>query len=315
MPPGLLRWLCGIALVISASHAKAQCALPFTLANGQPADAAKLMANFNAIAGCIAPGGSTNAIQYNTGSGLGGVGPLSNGQLFIGSTGNPPAAQTLTAGSGIAIANGPGSITISATVPGPAGLYHQMMSATPTSASTGLTTWLNQGSSAVADSAVGVAMNSPSSGSTINIAGRFKPAPTAPYTITALIAATRNSASGAAVGLGWYDGAAKLHLLGYAVSGTTPILLVQRWNSTSSLNSTDFTSASNAFAQPIWMRIKDDGTNVSFAFSHDGASFLTVYSVAKSSGFLGASGYNNVIFFNDPRGGQTIGTLMSWTQE
>ncbi len=52
------------------------------------------------------------------GSGVGAVteiGPLTNGQLPIGSTGNDPVAATLTPGSGIAIANGAGSITISAT--------------------------------------------------------------------------------------------------------------------------------------------------------------------------------------------------------
>jgi len=37
----------------------------------------------------------------------------SNGQLMIGSAGNDPVAATLTAGAGISIANGAGSITIS----------------------------------------------------------------------------------------------------------------------------------------------------------------------------------------------------------
>lgn len=40
---------------------------------------------------------------------------LSNGQIFIGSTGSSPVAATLTAGSGISITNGAGSVTISST--------------------------------------------------------------------------------------------------------------------------------------------------------------------------------------------------------
>lgn len=40
---------------------------------------------------------------------------LTDGQLFIGDTGNPATAATLTAGTGINIANAAGSITISAT--------------------------------------------------------------------------------------------------------------------------------------------------------------------------------------------------------
>lgn len=43
------------------------------------------------------------------------LGPLTNGQLAIGSTGNDPSAATLTAGTGISITNGAGSITISGT--------------------------------------------------------------------------------------------------------------------------------------------------------------------------------------------------------
>lgn len=41
--------------------------------------------------------------------------PLTNGQLAIGNTGNDPTAATLTAGTGISIANASGSITISST--------------------------------------------------------------------------------------------------------------------------------------------------------------------------------------------------------
>jgi hypothetical protein len=94
----------------------AQCAVPNTLTNGQTADATQVMANFNSLVSCInsAPAGSTNAVQVNAGSGsFGAVGPLTNGQLVIGSTGGAPQAANLTAGSGISITNGSGSITIS----------------------------------------------------------------------------------------------------------------------------------------------------------------------------------------------------------
>lgn len=43
------------------------------------------------------------------------IGPLTNGQILIGSTGLDPVPATLTAGAGISIVNGAGSITISAT--------------------------------------------------------------------------------------------------------------------------------------------------------------------------------------------------------
>lgn len=43
------------------------------------------------------------------------LGAATNGQIPIGSTGNPPVLNTLTAGTGITIVNGPGTITINAT--------------------------------------------------------------------------------------------------------------------------------------------------------------------------------------------------------
>ena len=309
--------LCAVVGVLAAAtDARAQCVLPHNLTNGQPADAAQVMANYNAMLACLTPGGSTNAIQYNAGSGnLGGVGPLLDGQLVIGSTGNAPQAQTLAAGTGIAITNGPGSVTI-ATTASASGLYRQVMSATPTSASTGLTNWLNQGTAIVSDSPVGVTIDAPSVGTAVSLVGRYGAAPTPPYTIKALLSVTRNTNSYNGVYFGWYDGTAKLHIMQYqSVNGGASAIGVGRWSSATAYVSGDFQSSNNAFAQPIWFQVQDDGTNVSFGFSQDGANFLPVYSVAKASGYLGASGYSNLVFLVDPRGtSRTFGTVLSWTQ-
>jgi hypothetical protein len=256
-------------------------------------------------------------LQYNAGNGtFGGVGPLTNGQLVIGSTGGVPQAQTLSAGSGIVITNGPGNVTISTAAGAGSGLYGATMAGTPTAASTGLVNWLNQAGSTASDSAAGLSINAPTSPlSGGSATGLFKLAPAAPYTITALIAATRNSSSFNAVGLGWYDGSNKLHALGYVLNGGgVPFFQIQRWNSPTSFASTELSSALNGFSQPIWLRIADDGTNISFSFSQDGANFLNLETVAKSTGFLGAAGYSNIVFFTNPLASQTFATLMSWQQ-
>ncbi len=49
-------------------------------------------------------------------NGLTSLGPLTNGQLVIGSTGVSPVAAAITAGTGISVTNGAGSITIASTV-------------------------------------------------------------------------------------------------------------------------------------------------------------------------------------------------------
>jgi hypothetical protein len=300
-----------------AGPARAQCALPYTLTNGQKADAFQVMANFNALATCLSAGGSTNSVQYNNGGSFGGVTPLANGQLLIGATGEQPQANALTAGPGITISNGGGSVSIAATGTGPGnGVYNGVISATPTSATTGLTTWLNQGSAAVSDGATGICIDAPSSGTSANLIGRYMAAPSPPYTFTALIASIRNvSSTGNGIGIGWYDGIAKLHVLSFTINSSQPLFQVGKWTSATAFSANDFNGAANYFSQPLWMQIKDDGTNVSFAFSQDGVNFLTLFSVAKASGFLGATGYSNVIFFVNPQGGsRTLGTLMSWAQ-
>jgi hypothetical protein len=63
---------------------------------------------------------ANGAVYTNSTSQLEAV-ALTDGQLLIGSSGNAPVAGTLTAGSGVTITNGAGSITIAVTNPNPAG--------------------------------------------------------------------------------------------------------------------------------------------------------------------------------------------------
>ena len=102
---GLVLTFCG------ASAASAACVVPNTFTNGQVSDATPVMGNFNSLAACAnsLAAGSTNAVQINAGSGaFAGVGPLTNGQVLVGSTGAAPVPATITAGAGISVTNGAG---------------------------------------------------------------------------------------------------------------------------------------------------------------------------------------------------------------
>jgi hypothetical protein len=61
------------------------------------------------------PGGSPNSLQYNNAGSFGGLGPLTNGQLLIGSTGAAAVPAVLTPGANVTITNAPGAITIAST--------------------------------------------------------------------------------------------------------------------------------------------------------------------------------------------------------
>lgn len=58
---------------------------------------------------------NNNRVMFSAGGAIVESGALTNGQLVIGSTGGAPQIASLTAGSGITITPGPGSITIAAT--------------------------------------------------------------------------------------------------------------------------------------------------------------------------------------------------------
>jgi len=116
-------WPAVAAMALAPFPAYASCSVPNTLTNGQVADASQVMDNFNTIAGCVntaassaAPAGPVNSVQINAdGTHLGAIGPLTNGQIVIGSTGSSPQAATLTAGAGIVVTNSAGAVTITAT--------------------------------------------------------------------------------------------------------------------------------------------------------------------------------------------------------
>jgi hypothetical protein len=93
-----------LLLLLSGGSAAAACAIPNQLTNGQIADAIQVMSNLSAVANCASA-----------------LVPLGNGQVVVGATGAPPQATTLSAGPGITITNGPGSITISSSTSGGAG--------------------------------------------------------------------------------------------------------------------------------------------------------------------------------------------------
>jgi hypothetical protein len=195
------------------------------------------------------------------------------------------------------------------------GLYNQVLSTpTPTLANTGLSAWLNQGSATTANTSTGLQIT--------GVSGQFwqllsKAVPATPYSITAEIQCfySGNGINGTgtiASGLGWYDGT-KLHLL--AMQNAT--LLVTKFTNFTTFSANDFSNGNfpqYSYQYPNWFKIKDDGTNVVFYYSADGATFQQLFTVAKSGGFLGSSGYTTLVFGVNSNGAAGTCTLMSWTQ-
>lgn len=197
------------------------------------------------------------------------------------------------------------------------GLWGGAMSSLPTAASTGLSTWTNQGGASVADAATGITVTAPNS-SADSVRIRRKAAPATPYTITGLIAVSAmvDSTHIVSGGIGWYDGTNKLHLcaLDYNSTNKSWAVSVNKFTTPTAFSANDVSDTFPGAPNPIWLRIGDDGTNAQFFISTDGVNFTQIFTVAKASGFLGGAGYANVCFFANAIARDTLATLMSYAQ-
>lgn len=184
------------------------------------------------------------------------------------------------------------------------------------------TTWLNQGSATLTNNTVGTTLFAPTSGASHDALMYYVSAPSTPYSYTihsritpaGFVANAGNTFCTA--GLGWYDGTAKLEVLVWSYNGSAgPTFYVQDYTSFNGTVTNPFSGTGNlALMNDLWMQIRDDGTTVYYKVSYDGVNFFTVYSVAKASGFLGASGYKNPGLFADPYDLSIYHTIVSFSQ-
>lgn len=193
------------------------------------------------------------------------------------------------------------------------GLFSGILSGVPTQSGTGLTTWENQGSASVSNNAVGMTITNPSTGSGLAVLRTSTPTP--PVSYTALLGFTANPGNGStnpSLLLGFSDGT-KLQGFGILNTGTSAdaYIAVQDFNSPTSFSSNPQLWLEYANA-PVWAKIRNDGTNLTYSYSTDGVNFALMYSNSITN-FLANANY--VCFaVQPPPSGNAFGTIMSWTQ-
>lgn len=65
----------------------------------------------------------------------------------------------------------------------------------------------------------------------------------------------------------------------------------------------------------MWLKLKNDGTNMYEYYSYDGVTWVQAFTAALSGFFLGATGYNQVCFMEIVDSGSVDGLmLMSYKQ-
>jgi hypothetical protein len=192
--------------------------------------------------------------------------------------------------------------------------------------------WTQQnisGSATVTNVANGVALYDAWSGAANQtIRGITMAAPATPYTIDANLVGASLLVAGATTsylnfGIGWSDGTKLQYIeatnvfLGNSNTNANEVA-VNNFSNYSTYASTAGGIAYGGVLNPanIFLRIRDDGTNITLSIGNDGVTYLPVYTAAKSAAYLGSSGYTNVgAFFRSGQmatGGFGNVTLRSW---
>lgn len=228
-------------------------------------------------------------------------------------------------GSAITAVTGTGFTCAAVSGGGGGGLFNGTMSSTiPTQSGLGFSNWHTDAGGSFSDVDQGILFNFPT-GSTSSFSAITAAAPATPYTVTATLTYGYSGAGNSGNwGIGWTAGTS-------GTSGTTTGQWLiycpacsggfqQRiFNITSATSVASFVNQSASIIRvsgagvPWFLRLKDDGTTVTYSISFDGISYTTVYSVAKASGFLGAGGYSRIGFgVNDMSAGPSYVALLSW---
>ena len=150
------------------------------------------------------------------------------------------------------------------------------------------------------------------------IEGRVNTYPGSPYTLTLEMTlptpASDYGGAGIAIATSTTGNAMWFGYLHYSGFSPTWGLVVYTYSNPGSTGSNlVFSNTGAVSSAPVWLRMHDDGTNITYYVSPDGSTWTTVYTVAKASSYLGSSGFDYLGFVVQPQSAATSVVLQSWT--
>jgi hypothetical protein len=264
-----------------------------------------------------APAGSVN-VEWQKTSNQVGTDPASGLPIYD-SSANVPIATTSQLGlvkpdgSTINISSG-GVISAAGGGGGGSGLFAGILSALPTQAGTGLTTAYNQtGTFAATNVGTGILFQETTAESAI-MEGLLKAYPGTAFTLTILTTMPAPAANYAGNGIVVAASTTGNAMWFGTFYDSEYYFLAYEWATPSSLGSSLYFATSGVFqgSPYVWLRYKDDGTNLYFSYSYDGIVFIQLYTVSKASSYLGSGGFNYLGYIIEPQSVAMASVLMSW---
>jgi hypothetical protein len=172
--------------------------------------------------------------------------------------------------------------------------------------------WVNQGGFSVTQASGIVYLAGPGSGAGNNVKLRSVAAPSTPYTITAsVITFTGTGFSFVGIALRHNSSGRFIHI----VPAQDRSIAVNRQNTATSFASTAVTRASaHGGGHLLFLRMRDDGTNVIFSYSSDGVNYTQLHSEARTS-FINTPDHVAISAGHEGTGpGDGGGSILSWVQ-
>lgn len=175
--------------------------------------------------------------------------------------------------------------------------------------------WRNQGGATVVSntSQQSIYLTAPV-GAGDNIRGREIAAPAAPMSITIAIIPQIHNQNFNSAGLYVTDGT-KIELTGILATENAvgASLIVEKYTNATTFGSTVFSAGQGSFISPIFLKVVDDGVNLTWSWSPDGVGFIQLYQEARTSYLASIA---DVGFFANSNNATypAASLLISWTQ-
>lgn len=191
--------------------------------------------------------------------------------------------------------------------------FHKMTNAAGTILTSADFSWVNQGSTSVADQDGGLFFTVP--GNATNMRMFVRSAPSTPYTVIVALDTLWVGNDDIEPGLVFREsGTSKLIHLTNFTNNADQEIGVFRYTDEDSFTSTALNVDAEMY-EPTWLKIEDDGTTLKFYISKNGINWLQIHSEARGSFFTSAPNQIGIGILQKNTTIDTLCNVLAWSEQ